>query len=83
MDLVEIMESSVDPDEDENNLNATFWQQLKATVIRNLLRKKRNKKQVARVRKECILTILPVIKTKKHFTLRTGDKEIMVGVYSK
>merc|ERR1711997_695867 len=28
--------------------DASFWQQLKATIVRNLLRKKRNKKQVIR-----------------------------------
>ena len=33
----------------EDYSDASFWQQLKASIVRNLLRKMRNKKQVFRV----------------------------------
>ena len=35
-------------------LTAGFWPQLKATIIRNVLRKMRNKKHTIRVRKLCL-----------------------------
>ena len=37
--------------------DASFWQQLKATIVRNLLRKKRNKKQVVRVSYKVLFSI--------------------------
>ena len=43
-----IAQSEVDALENVQE-DASFWQQLKATIVRNLLRKKRNKRQVFRV----------------------------------
>jgi len=42
-----IVQSDVDAYETMQE-DASFWQQLKATIVRNLLRKKRNKRQVFR-----------------------------------
>ena len=58
-----IAQSEVDALENVQE-DASFWQQLKATIVRNLLRKKRNKKQVFRVS----LTIFYFLMLLKLFT---------------
>ena len=53
MQMGEVGGPSMDPIVDSEHgldMEASFWQQLKATVVRNILRKKRNKRQAFRVK---------------------------------
>ena len=53
MQMGEVGGPSMDPIVDSEHgldMDASFWQQLKATVVRNILRKKRNKRQAFRVK---------------------------------
>ena len=46
MQMGEVGGPSMDPIVEHGvDMDASFWQQLKATVVRNILRKKRNKEQ--------------------------------------
>ena len=70
-----IVQSEVEPA--TLHQDASFWQQLKATIVRNLLRKKRNKKQVVRVSYKvlfsisyCKKSVVTVLEPGNRFTMR-------------